>query len=162
MISDLIFGSVTGLIGGIAGKVVDFKVKKLEIEAKKIQLDQEIQLRRVDAEVMREEWAQRTKVAEIEADATIYKASQNEPTSYSANIKPTEKQGWLLVALDVLRGSVRPVLTLYLCGIVTVLYLRTDGGRVDPQSIVDTVLYLATVCVSWWFGSRTSAAPVKK
>ncbi len=155
MITDLMFGGLTGLIGGIAQKFADYKTKKLELEMIQKKTESEIALRKVDAEIMAQEWAARTKVAEIETASEDFKASFNEPELYSAKVNPNEKQGWLLVIVDFLRGFVRPALTLYLCGIVTVLYWRTDGGTINPQSIVDTILYLATMSCSWWFGSRT-------
>lgn len=156
MITDLMFGGLTGLIGGIVQKFADYKTKKLELQLIEKKTEAEIAMRRVDAEIMKEEWAQRTKVAQIETASADFKASFNEPELYSAKVDPNEKQGWLLVFVDFLRGFVRPFLTLYMCGIVTVLYFRTDGGTVNPQSIVDTLLYLATMSCSWWFGSRTS------
>lgn len=154
MISDIVFGGLTGLVGGIAQKVADYKVKKLEIEAARIKQENELALRRVDAELMKEEWAQRTKVAEVEADAAAFEASHDEPELYSEKVKPTKGQGWLLVIVDFLRGFVRPFLTLYLCGVTTAMYIRSDGGQINPQSVVDTVLFLTTTAVCWWFGSR--------
>lgn len=157
MITDLMFGGLTGLIGGIAQKVADYKTKKLELELMQKKTEAEIALRKVDAEIMAQEWAQRTKIAEVEADSKAFAASFNEPELYSAKVQPSTKQGWLLIIVDFLRGFVRPFLTLYMCGVVTILYLNTDGGTVNPQSIVDTILYLATLSVSWWFGSRTNS-----
>lgn len=154
MISDIIFGGLTGLIGGIAQKVADYKTKKLELELLQKKTEAEIQLRKVDAEIMAQEWAQRTKIAEIETASEDFKASFNEPELYSANVKPTSKQGWLLVVVDFLRGFVRPFLTLYLCAVTTVMYLNTDGGTINAQGVVDTILYLTTTACCWWFGSR--------
>ncbi len=154
MISDLVFGGITGLVGGALQKLADYKTKKLEVEDNKLKRDHEERLRKLDSEIMAQEWAQRTKVAEVEADVRMYEASQNEPELYSAAVKPTKGQGWILVALDALRGSVRPLLTLYLCGVTTFMYAETDGGTINPQTVVDTILYLTTVCVGWWFASR--------
>lgn len=161
MITELMFGGLTGLIGGIAQKFADYKTKKLELELIQKKTDSEIALRRVDAEIMKEEWTQRTKIAEIETASEDFKASFNEPELYSEKVKPTSKQGWLLIFVDFLRGIVRPFLTLYLCGITTILYLQTDGGSVDPQSIVDTILYLTVTAVTWWYGARNTSTPPK-
>lgn len=154
MITDLVFGGLTGLIGGIAQKITDYKIKKLEAEMQIKQIEHELEMRKADAEIMREEWAQRTKIAEEESSSKDFQASFNEPTLYSNNVTPNEKQGWLLVVVDFLRGVVRPFLTLYLCGVVTLMYFRTDGATIDPQTVVNTVLYLTTTAVCWWFGSR--------
>lgn len=157
ILTDLMFGGLTGLIGGIAQKVADYKTKKLELELLQRKTDAEIALRRVDAEIMKEEWSQRTKVAEMETASADFQASFNEPELYSENVKPTKQQAWLLILVDFLRGFVRPFLTLYLCGIVTVLYLHTEGGTVDPQTIVDTLLYLCVTATTWWFGARNTS-----
>jgi hypothetical protein len=154
MISDLVFGGITGLVGGIAQKWADYKTKKLELEMQQKKHENEIAMRKVDAEIMQQEWAARTKVAEVEADSKAFEASHNEPELYSEKVAPTVKQGWLLVFVDFLRGIVRPFLTLYLCAVTTVMYMRTDGGSINPQSVVDTVLFLTTTAVCWWYGSR--------
>ena len=162
ILTDLMFGGLTGLVGGIAQKVADYKTKKLELEMLQKKTEAEIQLRRVDAEIMAQEWAARTKVAEIETASADFKASFNEPVLYSEKVTPTVRQGWLLVLVDFLRGFVRPFLTLYLVVVTTVMYLRTDGGAINAQSVVDTILYLSVTACTWWFGSRGTNAPTNK
>lgn len=162
ILTDLMFGGLTGLVGGIAQKVADYKTKKLELEMMQKKTEAEIALRRVDAEIMAQEWAARTKVAEIETASEDFKASFNEPTLYSEKVAPSKNQGWLLVLVDFLRGFVRPFLTLYLVVVVTVMYLRTEGGTINAQSVVDTILYLAVTACTWWFGSRGTNAPTSK
>lgn len=155
ILTELMFGGLTGLIGGIGQKFFDYKSKKLEIDLQKIKGEQEIALRKADAEIMAQEWKARTVIAETEADAKMFEASHNEPELYSQNLKSiSRQQGWLLIIVDFLRGIVRPGLTLYLCAVVTIMYTRTDGATINPQSIVDTILYLAVTAVTWWFGSR--------
>jgi hypothetical protein len=131
---------------------------------------------------MREEWAGRTKVAEVEgasreavADAQAFAASfQLEPKQYSSGVKPGKVAGFLLVFVDVLRAIVRPGLTLYLCWIATRMYdesravlaiadLTTQPALVMNvyTQIVFTLLYLFTTCVLWWFGTRNKQAAPK-
>jgi hypothetical protein len=165
-------GGATGLIGTAIHSIVEFKTKKLEIELQKTKFANEIEMRRVDAQIMQQEWASRTKVAEIEgasaeavADAKAFAASFNEPQQYSEKSLVTKSQNWALVFLDVLRGCIRPVLTVYLCGITTLIYIQArqliSDGLTVPEAldltnrVVETVLFLTTVCVTWWFGTRT-------
>ena len=61
-----------------------------------------------------------------------------------------------LVFVDVVRGLIRPVLTvgfLVLCGLI---YFTLPGGSPEHVAarIVDTALYLATTTTLWWFGTR--------
>lgn len=150
MITDLMFGGITGLIGGIAEKITAYKTKQLEIELEKQKFANELALRKVDAEIMAQEWAARTKVADIEATAKVeVEDSKAFATSYQMEPK-TYGIKWL----DALRGSIRPALTLYLCAVVTLMYMRTDGGSINAQSVADTILYLSVTSVCWWFGSR--------
>lgn len=157
MITDLMFGGLTGLIGGITEKIMSYKTKKLEIELEKEKFANEIALKKVDAELIKEEWAARTKVAEIEATAKV----EMEDSKAFATSYEMEPKTYGIVWLDALRGFIRPALTLYLCAVVTVMYLRTDGGSINAQSVVDTILYLCVTAVCWWFGSRGTKAPKK-
>ena len=168
-------GGVTGLLGVGVQRVFDWLNKREEIKAQESKQAHEVAMLRANAEVMAQEWAARTRVAEVEAagkeavaDAQAFAASFGmEPQSYSAKVKPTKGQGWLLIALDFIRGIIRPGLTVYLCAITTLVYFQARDmlvsfrGQMDPIDAVDisklvisTVLYLTTTCVLWWFGTR--------
>lgn len=154
--SDIVLGGFTGLIGGAIQKIADYKTAKLKAEIAKADREHDLAIRKLDNEAMAQEWAQRTKVADIEADAQVQVASYNEPGRYSKSVKPTTGQGWVLVCLDALRGSIRPILTVYMCIISTAMFYKAlkSGASIDPKPIVDTILFLTTTSVSWWFGSR--------
>lgn len=169
LVTSVFGGGITGLVGSITQHVLEFKTKKLELEANRDKFAHEERMVKAEAEVMAQEWAARTKVAEVEsaakietADAAAFAASFNEPARYAEHV--TEKQNWFMVGLDVLRGVVRPGLTLYLCVLTTLLYLKAQ--RMLPHDlapeqalglvneIVNTILYLTTTCILWWFGTR--------
>lgn len=150
MITDLMFGGIVGLVGGIAEKVTAYKTKKLELELEKQKFANEIALKKVDAEIMKEEWAARTKVADIEATA---KVEAEDAKAFAESFK-LEPKTFGIRWLDAFRGSIRPFLTLYLCAVTTLMYVRTDGATIDAQSVVDTILFLTVTACSWWFGSR--------
>lgn len=176
LITSAFGGGLTGLIGSAVSKVFEYKTKKLEIEAARERFTHEVALRKVDAEIMKEEWAARTKVADIEATAKIEVADS---AAFAESIKSddknyldyldklNDKQDWFFVILEFLRGSIRPFLTLYLCGITTLVYIKATrlmnadiilpGMAYDMvTNIINTVLYLTTTCVLWWFGTRNS------
>ena len=172
-LSAILSGGATGLIGVAIQRFADYKNKMADLEKMKIQHEHERGLRELDAKIMEQEWAGRTKVAQVEAagaeavaDAQAFAASfQLEPKLYSEKVKPGKVGGFLLILLDVLRGVVRPGLTLYLCWIATVMYEQSRAimavGDISAVSLLDThkqlvstLLYLFTTCVLWWFGTR--------
>ena len=104
--------------------------------------------------------------------AQAFAASFNEPVRYSEGVQATPTQAWLLLLLDLVRGLVRPGLTVYLCFVTTVVYLQARGllvaSPLTPEQavgmvnqIIATVLYLTTTCVLWWFGTRSKQASPK-
>jgi hypothetical protein len=143
MISSLALSGIIGLVGGLAEKITAFKTKKLELE-------KELALRKLDAEIMQQEWAARTKVAEVEASAAV-EVEDSKAFAESYKLEP-KKYG--IKWLDALRGSIRPLLTLYLVVITSIMYYRTAGGTVNPEQVVETILSLTVMACSWWFGSR--------
>lgn len=173
-IASVFSGGLTGLIGVAVQKIAEHKTEKLRAEVARDQRAHELELRRVDAAIMQQEWTQRTKLAEIEsagkealADSQAFTASfELEPERYGDRVRPTPAQAWLLVILDFIRGSIRPGITLYLCALVTLIYLQTRaliGGGIAPEQaagiakeIISTVLYLSTTTICWWFGIRSS------
>ncbi len=165
-------GGLTGLIGTVTSKIFEYKSKKLDIELQANKFANDVALKKVDAEIMAQEWAARTKVAEVEADAKVSTedskafntALTSEPQRYSQG-DLTHSQNWLMVVLDLFRGIIRPVLTIYLCFITTVIYIKANHllntNLVLPtmaydlvNQIINTILYLTTSCVLFWFGSR--------
>lgn len=170
--SSIVSGGLTGIIGVIVQRYADHENKKLDLQVSAQKQSHEIALRKVDAEIMAQEWTARTKVASIESNAQIevseneaFSKSFNEPLRYAEGIKYTRKQGALLVLLDFIRGVVRPGLTIYLCILTTLVYMHSRqliGEKLlTPEQaleiiklIIGTVLYLTTTCLLWWFGVR--------
>jgi hypothetical protein len=174
----LVFGNIfsggaTGLIGMIAQRFADYKNKQLDIEIERDRHKNAVEMRRVDAEIMKQEWAAKTKVAEVEAagkeavaDAEAFAASYKlEPERYSDGVKPSRGQAWVLVLLDAFRGCIRPLLTVYLCALTTFVWwqaktvlnaedLDTAAALEVWKMVVGNIIYLTTTCVVWWFGVR--------
>lgn len=181
-IAGILSGGATGLLGVGIQRVADYFNKKQDLEKLTKQYDHEVRMREADAAIMAQEWAARTRVAEIQeqgkeavADAGAFAASFGmEPARYSEGVKPGKVAGGLLILLDILRGIVRPGLTIYLCWIASKMYEESRAvlAILDPAThsdtmvkvyaqIVFTLLYLFTTCVLWWFGTRNKQAPPK-
>lgn len=177
-------GGITGLVGAVVSNVVEVWKQKQQLDILKENHAHEQAMKDKDAAIMAQEWTQRTKIAQTEGDAAkdvaasgaFAKSFDTEPKSYAAGIKAPENgfaqaTGWIImVALDAIRGVIRPGLTLYLAWIATEMYNEQraliaihSAGKVDPIAlalvhgrIVDTLLYLFTTCTLWWFGSRNA------
>jgi hypothetical protein len=180
-----IFGSIfsggaTGLVGVILQRFADYKNKQLDLALEKQRGELEVQKRQMDLQVMQAEVAGKTRVAEIEtAGASDVAATQafqatmfSEPARYSAPQGLTVGQEWILVLLDCARGIVRPLLTVYLCGLTTYVWyqVRTvlEQQHLDAAAamsvwhlVVGNILYLTTTCVLWWFGTRNQQSAPK-
>jgi hypothetical protein len=165
-IASVLGGGLTGLIGSVTQRVFEYKTKKLEIEANKEKYLHEIEMRKADAAIMQQEWAAKTQVAQIEATAQVdtedakafNTALTSEPKKYYEGTNYTPHQAWLMIVLDFIRGAIRPCLTLYLCAITTIMYYKAinQAPIQAGETIVNTILYLTTSAVLFWFGSRNS------
>lgn len=180
-----IFGSIfsggaTGLLGIAIQRYADYKNRQQNITIEKMRLENEITLRRMDAEIMAQEWAARTRVAEVEAagaesvaeSRAFAESFKTEPPRYSEGTKLSKMQAWLMVLLDFLRGLIRPGLTVYLCVLTTMIYVQArellnkeDLSSVEAleieRQIISTILYLTTTCVLWHFGTRNKQSGPK-
>ena len=176
----IVSGGATGILGVIFQRVFDHWKQKQELDKIKAIHAHEVAMKKADAEIMAQEWAARTKVAQVEgetarevADAQAFAASfAMEPQRYSEGVKAGKVSGFLLILADVIRGIVRPGLTIYLAWIATALYndsqrlLAGTGMQATMlvgmhQQIVFTLLYLFTTCCLWWFGTRNKAPQPK-
>lgn len=179
-ITSILTGGATGLLGVALQRVFDWLKVGQEIKLRQIDHDHEEKMRRVDIEMLNAEWEHRAKVAEIETQGKVdaeeakafAKSFASEPQLYSAKVTPTTIQGYILIFLDLVRGLVRPGLTLYLCIITTMMYLevmalvKLYGMVMNAETamslmdkIISTILYLTTTCVLWWFGTRNKQKP---
>jgi hypothetical protein len=181
IISGVLGGGATGLLGVVIQRFFDYKNRQadieviklnhqnalelaaLESERAKIRADADVSIAERDAIAREDEAAGRSLVASYEHDKATYLAAGAQ-----------KRKGWLgaavvaLMALvDFARGMLRPGLTMYLTVLVTIMFgrlmmmLETRGHVFDNgelltllAQIVATILYCFTTCVVWWFGGR--------
>lgn len=185
-------GGATGLIGVLFQRYFDYKGKQQDLELVRInneharllaqmdvekanraaqasehvadeQAEAQIRSAELDAQARADEAAARSYVASIEADRATYLDPKSQAKSRFARI--------MMTIVDSVRGLIRPVLTIYLVILATVMFnwakaIASPGSVVAAdvaksaelvKTIVDTLLYLATTCVVWWFGVRPTA-----
>lgn len=156
---DLIMGVLSGGVTGLIGTVISGGMKFFENKQKHGHelaiMDMEIKQMHVEAEIAKD-------VAELEMEGkdrqaawSALEASYKESTSRMS----TGDSAWLIV-VDVVRGLMRPVMTLGLLVLMGVIYFTVASGLTAPDGmemqvkIIFTVTYLATTSVLWWFGTR--------
>jgi hypothetical protein len=173
-------GGATGLLGVALQRFSDYQNRKLDLQLERERRETEIAKRKADAEIMREEWAGRMKVAQEEgetakdvaASEAFAKTLWHEPERYSDAKRLSAGQQWIMVILDALRGAVRPLLTVYLCALTTYVWVQVRGvlSTEDLESaaaldvwklVVSQILYLTTTVVLWWFGTRNKGTAPK-
>lgn len=118
-----------------------------------------------------EEAVQDTVAREAEAAALVQQASYaaDRSTFLTGSVLRSKSRVvlWSMALVDAARGLVRPVLTAYLTIVTYLMYrdmqnLLAQYGEKLPVStvqdlllqVISTILYLATVSVVWWFGTR--------
>lgn len=145
----ILSGGATGLLGTAVSAGAEF-FRERQRHA------HEVELRRIEMEMLSAEAASAERVAAIERETEVSKADAAAlAASYrSATDRMSRGDSRWLVAVDVLRGLTRPVLTWVFVALVGAMYFTSAATGGVREQIVETVLYLATTCVLWWFGAR--------
>lgn len=175
LISGVISGGATGLLGILIQRFFDLKGRDKDIAMLQLQHAQTLALAQIESERARIRADADTYIADRQLEATEAEADSRSLVASYENDKATylskEAQGtskWVTYAfafVDVVRGLIRPLLTAYLVVLATAMFiwvkslagdntLNTDQVLKLMESIISTLLYLVTACTLWWFGSR--------
>ena len=174
LISGVLSGGATGLLGAIIQRWFDLKTKDRDLAMMRLQHEQALALAQIES-VRAERRAQADEFAadraaeaqEAAADAKALVASyEADQARYLDKSQQNSRFVRILFAVvDGIRGLIRPLLTAYLVVLVTWMFVwaralagntaltTADAVNIIGQ-IVATILYLTTACVLWWFGSR--------
>lgn len=181
LVSGVLSGGATGLIGVLIQRWFDFKNRQQDIEIVKLNLANAVELSKlesdranvraqVELELSENELEQRT----IEAENTSLQMSYAADQATYLNQSAQSRAGWvgnlivLMMALvDFARGMLRPGMTIYLCVLVTLMFAWAKqladqyGVHITERLVMDvitqiiaTILYVFTTITLWWFGSR--------
>ena len=152
--ASVLTGGATGLLGTALSAVVDFFQSRQRHA-------QELDLRRLDIELARAEAEGAAVHAAIEAQASRERAEwEAMEASYREAARRWSRpgEGWAMQLVDVVRGLTRPALTWSLFALVGAIYFLLGASDLAAVSlrprIVETVLYLFTAAMLWWFGAR--------
>jgi hypothetical protein len=156
---DLLMGVLSGGVTGLLGTVISGGMKFFENKQKH---GHELAIMQAENDQMVVEAQIAKDVAELDMESkdrtaawSALEASYKESTSRMS----TGDSAWLIM-VDVVRGLMRPAITLGTLTLMGVIYFTVAQGMVGPDNIpvqvtiIQTVLYIATTSVLWWFGTR--------
>lgn len=199
MLLETILGGVTGLIGNVVSGIFKYKNTKLEMERDAMQNSHE--LARIDAETkaMIEEAKANIKITQAQVEGAIeIEDSKAFMEGQKQGNKVLLDNQWINALLsvdnkwakiitvpiaslisilfgfaDFLRGIIRPILTVYLCGVTTWVtwmawqIMQAHGVALTAiqattifNDTTSIVTYLTVSCVTWWFGDRRMAKTI--
>ncbi len=146
----VVSGGATGLIGSVLSGAAKFFTDRQNQAHELRVMDVELQHMDREAEIAKQ-------IKELEMEGVEAAASwRGLEASYEESGKrwSTTESGWI-VMVDVVRGLMRPLLTLGLVVLTTVIYFTlTDPDDELRARIIATVLYLTSLALSWWFADR--------
>lgn len=157
-------GGITGLVGSgisIYGKI---KEQKMIFQHEEVMEGLKQDGMRLQMEIITKQADATINISEMEA----FTASQkNDAASYSKGQELTKYQKWLMVVVDFFRGLIRPVMTIYMTILTTLIYVKVMElvggleGLIDKDAalqlanqIILVILYITTTVILWWFGTR--------
>jgi len=160
-------GGVTGLIGAGISQFMEHKKQKTEYQhqLENRRLDMEMMVKKADL-AKEEKQIDADIVADQEAGKDFRESFSNDRASYSDPTRAGVIVSFLLGVVDTVRGLIRPSSTIFFCVItyrLSIQLLDTLGGvqNLPPDQLLDmlnrviqTILYLTTTCILWWFGTR--------
>lgn len=186
---DILFGGLTGLIGTALTEILKYKNKKMEFE-------HDLKMVALETAAMKEEARMQIAITKAEIEGEIELAdAQAYKESLKSGQTPIFSELWIdrlfsvqgkfgrffaipvavLIAtgfafVDWLRAFMRPVLTIYLTGMSTIItwmaweIMQKNSVVMSTQEAIgiyteatSIVIYLTVSCVTWWFGDRTMA-----
>ena len=139
-------GGILGLIGSLFGK--GFHIFEMKEAAKEKIAEREHELKLLEIESKR-------KVAEMEIEERIAAnnvSSSVQEASYTHDTDSGPASQWVINILRLVRPGIT-VMTLFLS--TAMIYTQSATiYRIDPE-MVEQMFGLTTLCVTWWFGSRS-------
>lgn len=144
ILGTVLTGGATGVIGSIIGKAFGFIENWQKEKFAKNEHERTMDMHKLQHEIRAAELEQERDIVLEEAAANLREASYRHDQSIG------KSSIWVN---NILR-LVRPVLTAMLIGLVGWFYIDGDGDDADKSTIVNSIIYMASSAVLWWFGDR--------
>lgn len=166
MLTSLLTFFSSGAIGSLVGLIGGYINRRLDLESKKMDHKQELDIKDKDLEFMKAEYEQRTKVAEIEV------AGATEVAGYAAmqeSYKYANPTGDGVV--DSFSKIIRPFITLAFFFLTVYIFMQLSQklsiSIISQESmekvyltVIEWILFQAGITIGWWFANRQSGPSI--
>ncbi|MHA7901209.1 MAG: hypothetical protein ACX94B_15205 [Henriciella sp.] len=142
-------GGLFGLFGTALGRVASYFEKRQTMAHEERRWQHETELLKLQQAARAEETEAELALAQTQGSWSGLDASLRAEAAIAASYR------WV----DAIRALTRPVLTLLLWGITTLIWFSADLA--DRASITETATFAATAATLWWFGDRSAGARYK-
>lgn len=172
MIEALFIGAIKLLgsagFGTIFGGLMGWMNRKADMQLKKLEYDHELAMRDKDAAIMAQEWASRTKVAQVEGEAKV------EAEAYAALAKSYEfGRGAKGGKMEAFAAFMRPfmsggyfVFSTVGCGWIVYYAFKKVGVQFTVAQWYELVMFviawfffMAGAAIGWWYAMRPGKQP---
>ena len=157
LVSSILMGGGTGLIGTAVTGALDFFRRRQTHR-------HELELRETDLRIVRAEAESAERIAAVEAESVETAAAWSalEGSYEEAGRRWSRGDSGWIVFVDVVRGLTRPGLTWSFVALTGYVYFFLGATEATLRGrIVETILYLTTTTVTWWFGARQLSKSTK-
>lgn len=190
ILENILTGGASGLLGVVTGLVGNALTSYTNLKTQKLKNDHEIKMVEVETNAMIAETEANLKITEKQIEGDLLKA---EEANYSTVLKEGNKQllsdnvllkmysspwtawigvviSFLLGFLDVIKGFMRPGLTIYLVVLTSYITIYSKEILESKQelmtivaaqelfsSVTQIIIYLTVSTVTWWFADRRVA-----
>ncbi|MEM6627199.1 MAG: hypothetical protein AAF719_10885 [Pseudomonadota bacterium] len=135
-------GGVFGLIGTLLGRGVSILERRQEYAQEQARWAHEASLLQLQMQKKRTETEAELLLADASGSWSGLRASMEAEAAIGASYK------WV----NAVRGLTRPVLTVLLWGVATLVFFSSDAAA--RGAIIETATFAATAATLWWFGDR--------
>jgi hypothetical protein len=149
-------GALFGAVGAIGGKILDYKSKQLDHA-------HELAMKDKARELLQLELSSKSEIAKVDANTQIAVREFDATAASISADRATYGDNWMGRVVDLLRGLIRPLVTIgamTLVGGMTITVLR-GGAELSPaerMELLREVLFISSAAITWWFGLRPGSA----
>lgn len=178
-------GGIIGLLGAKGRQKHDLAMRNVDVKAKVLDNEDRNKERSHELLVMDSEAKHAKEIALIQKEekeksgamSLMLESFKNDAAKYSQAWANKVSPGWasfigvMLGLVDVFRGSIRPGITTVMCYLLLDLWWTVKIHLIikiaeDPvfrnyfaMTVVDMMLFIISMSIGWWFGSRPSKPP---
>lgn len=143
-------GGLLGLGGSLAAQVVQYfkdkQAAKDAREAKQLDYAHEVQMAGLTRSAAADAAAEALEQTRVQGDIEGLKAAIADQTGIAGRVDP-----WVANILALVRPGLTVLLVL---GLLALAVAMVDGAHPELKSAFETIAWMASVAITWWFGSR--------